>query len=1504
MTTQPVNVAVVFDTQGRVHLQRGSEDLDRFAQRLEAVSRRAGSSDRVIKMLESDLNRFASVLRSRINPALGVFNDQFNRMHHLAGRMMRFSFYALAAQFAVVGFSIRKLGQDFMNINQQFAQMEIVLKSVYGSAKIASNLRNELARITVKSPLPFSDLSNIMRAYAAIPATSSKIAQQAYQPGGYNQQNGFLNKGISVIEKLLTFRPDKTSEDAVFAIREALAGELRSLVRRFEFPPSLLIQASGKSAEDLKKSPMDMFNAIDKALSKIISPKAIQESLRQPSVLFQNLVEQLKEIPLLRIGETKNAGGVSIYNRILDYFMSVFNEAGSFIEGRFKPIGDRIGKALHSIFEQIFLNDGSVIEKLMGMAGLGQKDLPGLKLIDRVYEGFARLTEGASRGLPEFMEKAAKGADMLLSAMKGVVFVFDKIIGFFKTLFEISPGLGVAGLAAAYTAPSLIRGASGLASESFIRYAQQGRLAFNQNFISPNNRLPNAQALTHVLGTQLLQPVLGQHGMFRGIQPQGGGRFVGMAAMPPQVLAALGLPANATAQQIRQAMSLVYASAAGGPLPTRFQAGYSAVRAAAPAMNAGGISSRLGGLVGGTALALGASSGFASAAGASAMGIGALVGSMIVPALIAIAGTAAFTFAIDKGLEHLRNRSLTKTNEELKLRGVSAEFLAKRAQDITNEGAFAADFESLKKELHQLRSLSDLGSDTIDMPNLRAFRSSRMFGLGSTDDFAVESLPVNMDARALIESRRKANADLQKLTEVLNSNDPTYGIDLEYDPSDFKVENWHQAMRAMEMVKLALERTDKAMSRVVTEAQLATNGELQFGPKVDARTEERFNQIRNIISGFKSDNDVLSVTGFIEQFDTLQEVANVMNSYKEATGSDQIIEEMEAVLTKLQSEQNPFHAIEKTFQGETERMSKFLESMGKVDDLVSSGAFDKSAKEFDQMISTFKTEVVNKSLAMGLQIPKELMKALDNMNSGEEFAKESVGFFKATLRGNMDKIIADSFLAPSVTTFQAMFSEIGNMSASAINNNLEKAKEQFSRVAGMSEYGGQPEVAATIRSALGWLDDMPTFDDNLTDSEASKRKIIAVQKLSDFLTELTIGVEALGSDNFANPQRALSTVGDFFRRLLNAAKDESTKIEQQQRLMYKDRFAQSVMNMPVSGSGPAASLLRQLRAGDLQFNNREGYNVSQGFMNAMQLDPNGVRGPEAQLAQARASRELFTELGNIELQYSRLSPLNEEARQKSRELAEAYLLQAEAANKVVESMEGKGGAIGSFVNGIKSVLSEWKANMTNFTEIGVSMMNNFASGLSNAFTQIIMKSKSAKEAFRDFALSFIEMAVQMLMQKAVMMIFGAFLGGLAPVVTAGVSSATASSSPIASMNSTIAEANQPFDAGMSLGPSFQRRSLPIGEQFTSKLPRYADAGFVSMPQQSIPKRGTSQSGDLGSQSNNVPVNVVVNVNNQNGTITTEEDAKNRSDAMARGLSMAIQSELVKQHRQGGIFRRR
>ena len=414
--SEPIKITISFDEQNRAVLSRAVSDLNSLSSAVSRHSREATLGGRALRTLENDVNRTATAWRSNLHGAVDASTRQMAMFTGVVERLGRVGFYSMIGGATAAAFALKGIAKSFIDVNEQFAGFEITLRSSFGSSGIAAKLKREVAQLTTQSPIPFSDLADAVRSFSVLPYPRQQLAKQSLG-NSFDDPQGFLRRSTRLVEQMLAFRPDKTEREAIFAIREALGGEFRSIIRRFDLPGSFISSVAGRSLKELKQDPGATFEALKKVFGGIITPGAIQQFTQQPRIFSQNLKEQLFTIPLLSLGDT------GIYKRLVSKLDSVFRQVGNFMQEKagdlFGPnmldaFTAKISGSVQQAFDRIAKSGVNVIEILLEAVGAGKKQNPSARFGERAFIGVEKAVNAVATNLPVFIEGTVKFVRTLL----------------------------------------------------------------------------------------------------------------------------------------------------------------------------------------------------------------------------------------------------------------------------------------------------------------------------------------------------------------------------------------------------------------------------------------------------------------------------------------------------------------------------------------------------------------------------------------------------------------------------------------------------------------------------------------------------------------------------------------------------------------------------------------------------------------------------------------------------------------------------------------------------------------------------------------------------------------------------------------------------------------------------------------------------------------------------------------------------------------------------------
>lgn len=244
---------------------------------------------------------------------------------------------------------------------------------------------------------------------------------------------------------------------------------------------------------------------------------------------------------------------------------------------------------------------------------------------------------------------------------------------------------------------------------------------------------------------------------------------------------------------------------------------------------------------------------------------------------------------------------------------------------------------------------------------------------------------------------------------------------------------------------------------------------------------------------------------------------------------------------------------------------------------------------------------------------------------------------------------------------------------------------------------------------------------------------------------------------------------------------------------------------------------------------------------------------------------------------------------------------------------------GSFSNVVQAEIDKVQESLNELLKPAnqvIFIANTIGDAFSNAFKGLIAGSTSAREAlgnfFRSLADSFADMAAQIIRQWLVMQVLGIFKSiGFPGLASGGVFGGGSSGvSPVPLQGVPFANANGNAFAGNRIVPFAMGGTFTNSVVSSPTLFKFADGAGLSTgvmgeagPEAIMPlKRGPG--GRLGVEASGAgggqPVSVVVNVDAKGTGVSGNDQGGNE---LGRAIAAAVQQELIRQQRPGGILAR-
>lgn len=1459
----PIRIVIQYDSTGRPVIGQAVRDLESLSAAAKAYAQTSFQGGAALRQFEKDVNSVSNALVSKLGRSFSVVYSSAMGVSRMLETIARTGFYAFVGGVSAAVYSLSSLGKAFIKVNEDFAGLEITLRSSFQSVTIARQLREEIAKITVQSPIPFAQLADMVRVFSVLPQTRGNLALQATQ-GTLGDKNGFLQQARRLVEEMVAFRPDKTEEDAIFSIREALSGQFRSLVRRFDIPLHYLSSQAGKTSQELSVDPKATFDAMSKLFGSIITPQAIKEYSQQPRIFFQNLKEQIFSLPSLAIGDA------GFYQKFLDKLTDLFSQVSDFITNKFKPYAKEISDSLSSVLDTISGIAGKGLDSILSKFGLGASQRPDLSVYERLTVGITQAFKSVSANLPDIAKRAGQFFDSLLS----VIGPFTKAILFLVTFFAEHPLVSLFGLSQLRTLPSLVSATlftplkvalvslvqttvanalSGMAtnvnSSGAVRGAAAGAARmFNLGSTQTVNAIPNTyRNLMGYIGA--VNPITGSYQL---------GTSMSMLSAEEKALLAthLSVNPNSTGKPFLSP-TLVQSVQRGAQEEEQ-----ALLAARSSNVNPGGASLKtaVGGVISGAAQ------------------------------FAAIVGVAA---AVTYGLEKLSDALDTAAERANK-------FLLSQIPDTVGENTRHRTLMQFQENLQAAQDTLKPGQSlpSVSLPFYKTTQAEEVYDTGNAETGHQLELQKFATPEEAIKQMDKLYEDIYGLRKLLDGQvksiklatqdgkEITAGMvggvfgdpdlyqatlrDLELSfTRDSKIfDNWFTSLRTKGVV--FSDRFNQIVKKASTETDLSELG------KLEARGSKLLSPSNLVADYFKGNLDKFSTIGTLQSTTT-------------AT-SEQVIKYHEMIKEEFDPTYTFGKAINEMAQA-VDKNKKVLEDSQLIE---SSENFSAKVKEsidsadtaFKNLIDDFRTAAEKNKITQVSYGDTKM--PLNDYIAMLQKTRSELG----SLPEKMQKDLADKVVLMNqeiVSTGIGSF--IGNLQFSLIPELEKEGPEQGKKT--VDEFVKR-YVALFSRAQEFFPGALPTPDELSAKLQAiipkeeepgfstEKEKVRVLQaraSLWEFLTSpiksftemfqgtskgLSLGEQTPSLDLLRGRSNSLAGQANTLETLRRQKEDQAFYTQQFKEVrpnllnLEPNEFGTNQYNLLLEsvtklGDPELASRLSELKGTILLRSDEQDF-LKNYVDKVTTLTPLLQEWAKQEQAIADAQKLKGDDVG---------------AKQAQQE-AQKLLQLIDQANQKVRDIKGDG-MFNSFSEGFSGVTDKWNLQMTNFKDIGTSTANSISSSFGEAFGSIIDNSKSAGKAFQDMGLSMLKTLASLFAKKAAESLIGAVFSSF------GTSSAT--SLAIAGTAGNLSE----YAGGFSAGGDLKSLSTSSSPTSTAK----------TLPSALSARNSATSGGDA------FTFNIAITDSSSSNGPSANQTKGIDVDSMAKAIRVVVITEIQRQKRAGG-----
>lgn len=397
-------------------------------------------------------NRALQDVQARYSNPLAQYDYALNRLGASAASLGRTMFASVTAGAAGLTAALGGLGKSLIEVNERFTNLQISMGSALRSMQSAKMVVGEVMKYTARSSLPYEAIANAANVMAASPQMSG-LLQKQLNTGQIGNQQGTMQRYLDLINAMQVYRPDRTPDQAIFAVRSFMGGNTRSMNRVYNMSPDTISQISGASRTQMDQDFGVRLDALSKVFGNIISRDALVAISRQPKSLRQNYVEQGLDIPMKMLGEGAEGSSNQPYNKITIRFQKIFDSLTEFVSTTFEEkFAPRLRDAITTTFDKLFTSGGSIATKALDALGVAGSGLS----FERFYEAVTMIIEKTTNFITEMIALIDKHD--LVNVVGKFISTISKTVGALVKFFVVDleeklgkftfSGVGIASLAA------------------------------------------------------------------------------------------------------------------------------------------------------------------------------------------------------------------------------------------------------------------------------------------------------------------------------------------------------------------------------------------------------------------------------------------------------------------------------------------------------------------------------------------------------------------------------------------------------------------------------------------------------------------------------------------------------------------------------------------------------------------------------------------------------------------------------------------------------------------------------------------------------------------------------------------------------------------------------------------------------------------------------------------------------------------------------------------------
>jgi len=399
-----------------VRIKYGSSGFERVRKELRDLEAIGATSGTWFKSMQKSVKEAEAAHTSFGLSAAGSLQSVASVAGGLSMAILKIGTVVTAVSGIVAGVGVAAFTKWSMSVMQTTERFKMLEISLYGATKSweAVNKVSEFAKkYAAEFPAMYGDIMQAMQSFSYIPALKPMIMKGDVEE---------MHKMMTIIQGLMTMRPDQGVQGAIYALREALAGNWRTLQARFDVPIASIAKSAGMTLQEMKASPGDAVKALKSFVDEFVGADTMAMMAKNLSIQLGNLKDKY-EMWIDKLGKT------GVYQKVVDYLLKLNDAQERFMSSdRFKNWTEQINKFLEDVVDGIagVFTKGIDWESIATMGELGEAmkkvGQNAIEELKKVWEAAKEPLADALKGVFRFVGKAAAEAfkEALLPAMKEI----------------------------------------------------------------------------------------------------------------------------------------------------------------------------------------------------------------------------------------------------------------------------------------------------------------------------------------------------------------------------------------------------------------------------------------------------------------------------------------------------------------------------------------------------------------------------------------------------------------------------------------------------------------------------------------------------------------------------------------------------------------------------------------------------------------------------------------------------------------------------------------------------------------------------------------------------------------------------------------------------------------------------------------------------------------------------------------------------------------------------